>query len=695
MLVREMRDKRQALDQAKSHEAGGRADEAARAYLSAGSLSDAVRVLVEAKRYLDAGNLVMRAVGAKPDQVSRLQQGQKRRLAHRAALYYVSAGKLDVAMTILEGLGDQATLAKVRQRAAMSAPPPASEPPARLSDPGMRPMTPPPRASPPPSASSNPPAPAAGPKSHPPVNQLELARRLEGQGQLALAKQAYVRLKRFADAGRVAEKTGDHEEAAIYYTDGGRFLEAARAQLALGETGNALQLLVRVAPDSPEYRRVCGSAIALATKLDALDFDLDRFLQRYVRTGVASKEELESFYRLAKLYERHDFATSARQVYEQIEAFDPEYEDVAQRLQAMSADHNSSKMVFEKIVREDTAFANAGGQRRRRLLSASGLGELPELPDLPDLPDLPPVSRPARAETPPHPSEASTAPPPPPIEETILVEPGAIVANRYEVVRPIGEGGMAEVFEVHDKELDIRIALKLFNADAESEVLLQRFKRELMLARELSHHNIVRVYDIGVHQGRRFITMEMLEGIDLRDLMDEKPLTWGKSLEYLVQACAGLHAAHERGVVHRDIKPENFFVTEDDVIKVMDFGIAKKATATSNITQEGFTAGTPAYMSPDQIRDFGNVTPVSDVYAMGVIAFELLTGDLPFYHDAAMSLMMMHLNDEPPAPTLLEPDLPTELEEIILHALEKDPKKRIQSCEELGKQLQKVLDEMS
>jgi serine/threonine-protein kinase len=372
----------------------------------------------------------------------------------------------------------------------------------------------------------------------------------------------------------------------------------------------------------------------------------------------------------------------------------------------MEEDQRGSKMVFEKIVREDSAFANAAGQRRRRIRGVSDLSELPDLPDLPDLPapsqrsrpsppSAAPPSRPSAEPVAPQPTataQAVTAPPPP---ETIEVEPGATVANRYEVIRLIGEGGMAEVFEVQDNELDTRIALKLFNADAESEVLLQRFKRELMLARDLTHRNIVRVYDIGVHQERRFITMEMLKGTDLRDLMDETPLTWGQSLNYLVQACAGLHAAHQRGVVHRDIKPENFFVTEDDVIKVMDFGIAKKATATSNITQEGFTAGTPAYMSPDQIRDFGHVKPVSDVYAMGVIAFEMLTGDLPFYHDAAMSLMMMHLNDEPPPPTLLEPELPEELEEIILHALEKNPEKRIQTCEELGKRLQAVLDEMS
>ena len=559
----------------------------------------------------------------------------------------------------------------------------------------------PPRPSPPPRASSTHPAPRGeGPKSHPPVNQLELARRLEGQGQLALAKQAYVRLKRFADAGRVSEKTGDHEEAAIYYTEGGRFMEAARAQLAVGETGKALQLLVRVAPDSPEYRKVCCSAIALAAKLDALDFDLDRFLQRFVRTGIDGKAELESFYRLGQLYERHDFATSARQVYEQIEAFDPQFRDVASRLEEMAEDQRSSKMVFEKIVREDSAFANAGAARRRRLRGVGDLGELPDLPGLPDLPPsaprkrLAPSNAAANAPTQPPPSEVVTAPPPSDLAH-IEIEPGATVANRYEVIKRIGEGGMAEVFEVHDNELDIRIALKLFNADAESDVLLQRFKRELMLARELTHQNIVRVYDIGVHQERRFITMEKLEGIDLRDLMDETPLTWGRSLGYLVQACAGLHAAHLRGVIHRDIKPENFFVTEDDIIKVMDFGIAKKTTATSNITQEGFTAGTPAYMSPDQIRDFGNVTPVSDVYAMGVIAFEMLTGDLPFYHEAAMSLMMMHLNDEPPAPTLLEPDLPAELEAIILDALEKDPEKRIRSCAELGKRLEAVLDSMS
>jgi serine/threonine-protein kinase len=249
---------------------------------------------------------------------------------------------------------------------------------------------------------------------------------------------------------------------------------------------------------------------------------------------------------------------------------------------------------------------------------------------------------------------------------------------------------MASVYEAMDVELGIPIALKLFTC-AETETLVSRFKRELMLARELTHDNIVRVFDIGTHEGQRFMTMELMQGADLRDHMDG-PMDPGVARQYLEQACVGLHAAHLRGVIHRDIKPENFFVMHDGCVKVMDFGIARKATATSNLTAEGFTAGTPAYMAPEQIRDFGKVTHQCDVYALGVIAYEMLTGELPFYHEEAMKLMMMHLHDAPPLPSEYVPTIPAGVERVILHALEKDPKDRIKSCAEFADRLAEAFD---
>jgi serine/threonine-protein kinase len=254
----------------------------------------------------------------------------------------------------------------------------------------------------------------------------------------------------------------------------------------------------------------------------------------------------------------------------------------------------------------------------------------------------------------------------------------------------VGEG-LSEVYEVLDLEIDAIIALKLFASSADSRDILERSRRELMLARELTHENIVRVYDIGQHEGRRFITMEMLDGVDLRELMDDRWPSQTESIRYLVQACRGLHAAHLRGVVHRDVKPENFFVVSGGQVKVMDFGIAKKATDTDEVPQEGVTAGTPAYMSPEQARDYGGVTPASDVYSLGVVAYELFTGTLPFDSEDVRQLMMMHLRDLPPPPTWVEPEIPSELEDVVLEALAKKPEDRVKSCRAMAERLESAL----
>jgi eukaryotic-like serine/threonine-protein kinase len=699
----------QNLAEAKRLETTGDVEAAAKAYLANGALSDAVRVLVAATRYLDAAQIVMRHVGVTPDQVAGLR-GQKRRLVHRAAMYYASAGDVATAMTIFRGIGATADVSKLEARMARSTPVPQSEPPGRLSDPGIRAAAPPSESPDRTQRSAAPQSQRGDKRSSPGADGYDLAKRLEAQGQLELARQSFVRLKRFGDAGRVAERIGDTDSAAQLYLEGGLFAEAARCRFEAGDELGALDLLVRVSPDARHYRAACRRAIQIAGSKDRLDFKLDHFVSRFVKSGIANGDELAAFYALGRLYEKHDFASSAGEVYAQVEAFDPSYGDVAARLAKFLEDQKHSQGALERIVEEDAAFvAAAGGSRARR---RSLMPNLADLPELPDLPELAPRSRPAPRSGPPSPSTAppeagpvsavqssharTTAPPvtPPPEDVSIEVKPGAIVAGRYRIERLVGEGGMAEVYEAHDQELDLRLALKLFVADAEGDSLLERFRRELMLSRDLTHENVVRVYDIGVHEERRFISMELLRGTDLRDLMDETPLTWGQSIGYLIQACRGLHAAHARGIIHRDVKPENFFVTEEGVVKVMDFGIAKKATATSNITQEGFTAGTPAYMSPEQIRDFGNVKPVSDVYAVGIIAYELFTGELPYYHEAAMSLMMMHLHDAPPPPTLLEPDLPEELESIVLDAMAKDPADRTPSCEALAARLQAVLDTM-
>jgi serine/threonine-protein kinase len=216
-------------------------------------------------------------------------------------------------------------------------------------------------------------------------------------------------------------------------------------------------------------------------------------------------------------------------------------------------------------------------------------------------------------------------------------------------------------------------------------VAVARFKQELKLSRQLIHPNIIRLYDIGMHAGHRYISMELLQGQSLKERM-AKPIDFRSAIGYLVQACHGLQAAHDAGVVHRDVKPDNFFVTNDGVLKVMDFGIAKQH-ATPGVTVAGSIAGTPMYMSPEQISSFSSVTHLTDVYALGVCAYELFTGRVPFNHAELVPLLMMHVNTPPEPPRARNPGVPPELESAILKALAKDPAQRFQSCREMSEAL--------
>ncbi len=263
--------------------------------------------------------------------------------------------------------------------------------------------------------------------------------------------------------------------------------------------------------------------------------------------------------------------------------------------------------------------------------------------------------------------------------------PGMIIADRYRLEQKLGQGGMAVVYQAADLELGESIAIKVFTQVVEDEQMITRFKQELSLSRQLSHPNIVRLYDIGSHQGMRFITMELLVGTDLRGRM-RKAMGFVTALDYLLQACAGLQVAHDRGVIHRDIKPENFFVTLDEKIKIMDFGIAKRQ-ATPGLTIAGMIAGTPEYMSPEQATNFANVTGSTDIYALGVIAYEFFTGSVPFTHPEIFPLLMKHVNDTPDAPRARNPQVPADLEAIILRCLEKQPAARFKSCSDLGRAL--------
>jgi serine/threonine-protein kinase len=236
---------------------------------------------------------------------------------------------------------------------------------------------------------------------------------------------------------------------------------------------------------------------------------------------------------------------------------------------------------------------------------------------------------------------------------------------------------MATVYQAQDLELSESVALKMFRPMPQDEEGIARFRQELKVSRRLIHPNITRLYDIGVHQGQRYISMELLLGHSLERLCGTRwPVRRG--IDCLVQVCEGLTAAHAQGVIHRDIKPGNLFLTREGIAKIMDFGIARERAA-PGVTQAGMIVGTPEYLSPEQISG-AEAGDASDLYALGVVAYEMFTGRKPFVHDDLVPLLQMHLVTPPEPPRRHAPQLPAALETVILTLLRKDPRDRYPSA---------------
>ena len=267
------------------------------------------------------------------------------------------------------------------------------------------------------------------------------------------------------------------------------------------------------------------------------------------------------------------------------------------------------------------------------------------------------------------------------------LRPGTLFANRYEVKDVLGAGGMGVVYRAFDRELQEPVAIKTLRPEALAGdgVALERFKQEIRLARKIAHRNVVRTYDLGEADGMYYLTMEYVEGTSLKDLIASRghlpvavTLTVGKQL------CRALEVAHEQGIIHRDIKPQNMVVEPTGFLKVMDFGIARLATAPQGkgLTQDGMTIGTPDYMSPEQISGM-ELDARSDLYSAGVVLFECLTGRLPFEAESMYALMAKRLEEPPPDARALNAEVPEQLAQVIMKAMAKEPGGRYQSAAQM------------
>ena len=268
---------------------------------------------------------------------------------------------------------------------------------------------------------------------------------------------------------------------------------------------------------------------------------------------------------------------------------------------------------------------------------------------------------------------------------------GKIIGNRYEILEIIGKGGMATVYKAQDQVLKRYVAIKVLREEfTTDEEFIRRFNTEAQSAASLAHQNIVSIYDVGNQDNIYYIVMELIQGKTLKQIIDEDGvLPWKWSLNIAIQIASALEVAHRNNIVHRDIKPHNIIITEDGIAKVTDFGIAK-AVSNSTITAFGTTIGSVHYFSPEHARG-GYTDAKSDLYSLGVVMYEMLTGRVPFDADTPVSIALKHMQEKPVEPIKLNPSIPYSVNKIIMKAMEKDANLRYQSATEMLKDLNMAL----
>ena len=273
-----------------------------------------------------------------------------------------------------------------------------------------------------------------------------------------------------------------------------------------------------------------------------------------------------------------------------------------------------------------------------------------------------------------------------------MLTKGQKINERYEIIKTIGEGGMANVYLAEDTILERKVAIKVLRGDlSNDEKFIRRFKREALSVSNLSHPNIVEVYDVGEEDGNYYIVMEYIEGKTLKQLLQKRgALTLTEVIDIMSQLTDGLAHAHEAYIIHRDIKPQNIMIEDNGRIKITDFGIAMALNSTQ-LTQTNSVMGSVHYLPPEQANGKGS-TVKSDIYSLGILMYELLTGSVPFKGDTAVEIALKHMKEKIPSVRKQNPTIPQSVENIILKATAKNPKNRYDSVREMYNDLQTALE---
>ena len=272
-----------------------------------------------------------------------------------------------------------------------------------------------------------------------------------------------------------------------------------------------------------------------------------------------------------------------------------------------------------------------------------------------------------------------------------MLSKGQKINDRYEIIKTIGEGGMANVYLANDTILDRKVAIKVLRGDlSNDEKFIRRFKREALSVSNLSHPNIVEVYDVGEEDGNYYIVMEYIEGKTLKQLLQKRGvLTLNEVIDIMTQLTDGLAHAHEAYIIHRDIKPQNIMIEDNGLVKITDFGIAMALNSTQ-LTQTNSVMGSVHYLPPEQANGKGS-TVKSDIYSLGILMYELLTGSVPFKGDTAVEIALKHMKEKIPSIRKQNPTIPQSVENIVLKATAKNPKNRYDNVRDMYKDLQTAL----
>ena len=274
-----------------------------------------------------------------------------------------------------------------------------------------------------------------------------------------------------------------------------------------------------------------------------------------------------------------------------------------------------------------------------------------------------------------------------------MINKGVLIDDRYKIIESIGEGGMANVYLAWDTILEREVAVKILRGDlADDEKFVRRFQREANSASSLKHPNVVEVYDVGEDNGKYFIEMEFVNGKTLKSLIKKRgALNLTEAIDIMLQITSGMACAHDSYIIHRDIKPQNIMILEDGRVKITDFGIAM-ALNSNELTQTNSVMGSVHYLPPEQASGSGS-TIKSDIYSIGILMFELLTGKVPFKGDTAVEIAIKHMKNPIPSVCKINPSVPQSVENIILKACAKNPKNRYDSVLEMYEDLKNCLNE--